>query len=190
MTAKEQLNTVGSQAEAALAAGAKIIAQSQPDATDKEWFYPAMLMTGVNHSMEIMREETFGPVLPVMRYRDIEEALRLTNDLTMALTSSIWRRNLSEGRKIDAKLHSGVTTINDHLYTRGQSGTLWGGWKKSELWRRHSHPGLDERTHAKLVNWDLLSPGRDLSWFPLDERTCTVLLKALRHVTLSLCAHG
>jgi len=132
--------------------------------------------------MEIMREETFGPVLPVMKFRDIEEAIRLANDSTMALTSSVWTRNLSEGRRIAAKLHSGVTTINDHLYTHGQSETPWGGWKESGLGRTHSHLGLDEMTHAKLVNWDFLSPSRNLWWFPFDERTYTALLQALRFV--------
>lgn len=182
MTTKEQLDTVRSQVEAALSAGAKIVAQSQPAGADKGWFYPATLMTDVNHSMEIMREETFGPVLPVMKFRDIEEAIRLANDSTMALTSSVWTRNLAEGRRIAAKLHSGVTTINDHLYTHGQSETPWGGWKESGLGRTHSHLGLDEMTHAKLVNWDFLSPSRNLWWFPFDERTYTALLQALRFV--------
>lgn len=182
MTTPEQLETVRSQVESAVAAGAKIVAQSSPKGSADGWFYPATLLTDVDHSMAIMREETFGPVLPVVKFRDIEEAIRLANDSTMALTSSIWTRNISLGRKIAARLHSGVTTINDHLYTHGQAETPWGGWKESGLGRTHSHIGLEEMTNVKLVNWDVLSSSRNLWWFPFDRQTYSALLQALRSV--------
>ena len=57
-------------------------------------------MTGVDHSMELMREETFGPVVPVMKFKTLDEALELANDSTMALTSSIWTKNVPLGKQI------------------------------------------------------------------------------------------
>jgi len=181
MTTEEQMKTVSKQVDAAVAAGAKIIAQSSVTESDtKGYFYPATLMTHVDHSMEIMREETFGPVVPVMKFSTIEQALELANDSTMALTSSVWTTNLARGKEIACRLHSGVTTINDHLYTHGMSETPWGGWKESGMGRTHSALGLDEMTQAKLVNWDLLPVKRNLWWYPFDQNTYDGMLSALR----------
>jgi succinate-semialdehyde dehydrogenase/glutarate-semialdehyde dehydrogenase len=181
MTTEEQLKTVEKHVNAALAAGARIVAQSRPVRSDeKGYFYPATLMTGVDHSMDLMREETFGPVLPVMKFSTIEEALALANDSTMALTSSIWTRDIGAGRQLAQRLESGVTTINDHLYTHGQSETPWGGWKESGVGRTHSALGLEEMTQAKVVNWDIIPSKRNLWWFPFDKETYDAMLAALR----------
>ncbi len=194
MTTKEQLAVVEGHVKDALKRGARIEAQSKSTNGSKGYFYPATLMTGVDHSMPLMREETFGPVLPVMKFRTIEEALELANDSTMALTSSVWTRNIRAGRRIAARLESGVTTINDHLYTHGQSETPWGGWKESGLGRTHSLLGIEEMTQAKLINWDLIPARRNIWWFPFDHETYDVLLSALRFVfptsPLALAKHG
>ncbi len=182
MTTAEQLATVKTQVGEALKKGAKIIAQSQVVGQAKGWFYPATLLTNVNHEMTLMREETFGPVLPVMKFHDMEEAIRLANDSTMALTSSIFTRNLKLGRKIAQRLESGVTTINDHLYTHGLSETPWGGWKESGIGRTHSALGLHEMTHAKVINWDIVNPRRNLWWYPFNKETYDALLAALHFV--------
>jgi succinate-semialdehyde dehydrogenase/glutarate-semialdehyde dehydrogenase len=180
MTTEEQLETVKRQVDAAVAAGAKIVAQSRPVGDAKGYFYPATLMTGVDHSMELMREETFGPVVPVMKFSTVEEAIRLANDSTMALTSSIWTRDVELGKKIASRLESGVTTVNDHLYTHGQSETPWGGWKDSGLGRTHSALGLEEMTQPKLVNWDLVPSRRNIWWYPFDRGSYESMLATLR----------
>ncbi|HEX7670464.1 MAG TPA: aldehyde dehydrogenase family protein [Polyangiaceae bacterium] len=181
MTTEEQMKTVERQVEAALASGAKIVAQSRAvDGEASGYFYPATLMTDVDHTMELMREETFGPVVPVMKFSTLEEAIRLANDSTMALTSSVWTKNVEFGKEIARKLESGVTTINDHLYTHGQSETPWGGWKDSGLGRTHSALGLEEMTQAKLVNWDIVPAKRNIWWYPFDRGSYDSMLAALR----------
>jgi acyl-CoA reductase-like NAD-dependent aldehyde dehydrogenase len=181
MNTQEQLKTVERQVDAALAAGAKIIAQSKPCGDNaKGYFYPATLMTHVDHTMELMREETFGPVIPVMKFKTLDEAIALANDSTMALTSSIWTKNVGLGKQIASRLESGVTTVNDHLYTHGQSETPWGGWKDSGLGRTHSALGFDEMTQPKLVNWDIMPAKRNIWWYPFDRFTYEGMLAALR----------
>jgi succinate-semialdehyde dehydrogenase/glutarate-semialdehyde dehydrogenase len=181
MTTQEQLKTVERQVDAAVRAGAKIVAQSRPtDPNAKGYFYPATLMTHVDHTMELMREETFGPVVPVMRFKTLEEAITLANDSTMALTSSIWTKNVGLGKQIASRLESGVTTVNDHLYTHGQSETPWGGWKDSGIGRTHSALGFDEMTQPKLVNWDIMPARRNMWWYPFDRPTYDAMLAALR----------
>jgi succinate-semialdehyde dehydrogenase/glutarate-semialdehyde dehydrogenase len=181
MTTQEQLKTVERQVEAAIRAGAKIVAQSKPTREGaKGYFYPATLMTHVDHTMELMREETFGPVVPVMKFKTLEEAITLANDSTMALTSSIWTKDVARGKEIASRLESGVTTVNDHLYTHGQSETPWGGWKDSGLGRTHSALGFDEMTQPKLVNWDIMPAKRNMWWYPFDRPTYDAMLAALR----------
>lgn len=179
MTTEDQLKEVARQLEAAVKDGAEIVAQSRSLGDEKGYFHPATLIKNVNHQMDIMREETFGPVIPVMPFKTEEEAIALANDSSMALTSSVWTQNLSRGRKIAVQLHSGVTTINDHLYTHGQSETPWGGWKESGLGRTHGPLGLDEMTHPKLVNWDILPVKRNLWWFPFNKKTYDSMKDAL-----------
>ena len=181
MTTEEQLRTVERHVDLAVQEGAKIVAQSRPvDGEAKGYFFPATLMTDVNHSMDLMREETFGPVLPVMKFSTVEEAIRLANDSTMALTSSVWTRNLELGKQIARQIESGVTTINDHLYTHGQSETPWGGWKESGIGRTHSALGLEEMTQPKVINWDIVPAKRNIWWFPFDKEAYDAMLAALR----------
>ncbi|MCB1166342.1 MAG: aldehyde dehydrogenase family protein [Leptospiraceae bacterium] len=183
MTTSGQLDIVRRHVATAVEQGAKIVATSASvdrEAETKGYFYPATLVTGVNHSMDLMREETFGPVLPVMKFSTEAEAIELANDSTMALTSSVWTRSGKRGRRIAAALHSGVTTINDHLYTHGQSETPWGGWKESGIGRTHGNYGLLEMTHPKLINYDIMASPRNLWWHPFSRRTYDALLQALR----------
>ncbi|MCP5493910.1 MAG: aldehyde dehydrogenase family protein [Leptospiraceae bacterium] len=182
MTTKDQLQTVMKQVDAALDSGAKIVAQSSPTNNANGYFYPATLMTNVNHSMKIMTEETFGPVLPVMKFKDVEEAIRLANDSNYALTSSVWTKDIKLGKKIATRIEAGVTTINDHLYTHGQSETPWGGWKATGIGRTHSAIGLDEMTQPKVISWDLIHSKRNLWWYPFSKDTYNALLDTLRFV--------
>ncbi|MEN8667952.1 MAG: aldehyde dehydrogenase family protein, partial [Ketobacter sp.] len=180
LTTRGQLNTVEQHMEDALQKGAKIEAQSQPVGPQNGYFHPATLLSGTTNDMLLVNDETFGPVIPVMTFATEEEAVELANESHLALTSSIWTRDLARGKRIAAMLESGVTTINDHLYTHGLSEMPWGGWKHSGLGRTHGHEGLLEMTHAKAINWDILPMKRNLWWYPFDETTYNTLLKAQR----------
>ncbi len=182
MTTKEQWETVDRQVKNALKKGARIIAKSDRGAMVTGSFYPPLLIADVNHSMDLMREETFGPVIPVMKFKTTAEAIQLANDSTMGLTASIWTKNIKLGKKIARDLHAGVITINDHLYTHGQPETPWGGWKNSGIGFTHSRLGLMEMTRPKLVNWDILPSRRNVWWFPYDKETYDRLKATLRFV--------
>lgn len=180
MTTEDQLSTVKRHVNGAVKAGAEIVAQSYPAFRANGYFHPATLMTGVNHDMELMREETFGPVLPVMKFRDADEAVALANDSSMALTASIWTRDIHFAQKLAHRITAGAVTINDHLYTHGMAETPWGGPKESGLGRTHGVLGLEEMTQPRLINWDILPwTKRNLWWYPFSREQYDALLSAL-----------
>lgn len=180
LTTEQQLKTVQNHVDDAVKNGAKILAQSFPQNAENGRYFPASLLTEVDHSMTIMKEETFGPVLCVMKVRDNEEAIAKANDSQYALTSSVWSRDLNKARQVAERLESGVTTINDHIITHAFSETPWGGWKNSGIGRTHGAIGLEEMTHCKVVNWDSLASKRSLFWYPFDQATYNGLKAALQ----------
>lgn len=177
MTTASQRQTVASHLAEAVSAGATIIAQSQGPAHGPGHFHPATLITGVDHTMTLMREETFGPVIPVMAFRSEDEAVKLANDSMMALTASIWTRNTGRGKALANRINGGVVAINDHLYTHGMTDLPWGGPGESGIGRTHGPEGLKEMSKTKVVNWDWLRAKRNVWWYPQDARS----YQAIRH---------
>ena len=182
LTTENQLRTVQQHLEDALAKGATIRAQSQPVGEQQGFFHPATLLTDVTDDMLTMQDETFGPLIAVMRVHDTEEAIARANDSHLALTSSVWTGNNKRGQAIAERLQTGVTTINDHLYTHGLSQAPWGGWKHSGIGRTHGPEGLLEMTNIKVINWDLLPAKRNLWWYPFDQSVFNALKDALHFV--------
>ncbi|MDX1695619.1 MAG: aldehyde dehydrogenase family protein [Ketobacteraceae bacterium] len=180
LTTRGQLNTVEQHVEDALNKGARIVAQSRPVGEQNGFFYPATLMVDTTDDMLLVQDETFGPVIPVMKFSHVEEAIAKANQSHLALTSSVWSKDVTRARAIAEKLESGVTTINDHLYTHGLSEMPWGGWKHSGLGRTHGPEGLMEMTHVKAINWDILPAKRNLWWYPFNENSYKGLLNAQR----------
>jgi len=183
LTTAGQLRTVQQHVEDALAKGARIEAQSRPVGNvENGFFFPATLLTQVTDDMLTLCEETFGPLIAVQRVANEEEAIRKANDSNLALTSSVWTKDNKRGRAIAARLQTGVTTVNDHLYSHGLSETPWGGWKESGIGRTHGPEGLEEMTQAKVVNWDILPSKRNIFWYPFDEATYNGIKNALLFV--------
>jgi acyl-CoA reductase-like NAD-dependent aldehyde dehydrogenase len=167
MTTDRQVSAVKAQVQAALKAGAVIHAQSEPVAGQTGYFMPAMVLTQVNHSMDIMRLETFGPVLGVMAVADMDEAVRLANDSDLGLTASVWTAKHKTGERLGRRIKAGVVTVNDHLMSHGLAETPWGGFKQSGIGRTHGALGMAEMTQTQCLVHDIL-PGvkRDLWWHP------------------------
>ena len=122
----------------------------------------------VNHSMRIMREEIFGPVVPVVVVANEEEAIELANDSDFGLGASVWTRDRPKGERIAHRIESGMVWINDHAYSHAAIQAPWGGVKDSGLGRAHSKFGFYECVDVKLVSWE---PGRTRNfwWQPYDE---------------------
>ena len=171
MTSRDQMETVREHIEDALKKGAKIVAQSGCPQTDSPGnFLPATLIADVNHDMLVMKEETFGPVLALMKVRDMEEAIAFANDSLYGLTGSVWSKKSRKAERIARKIRAGVVTINDHLVSHGMPETPWGGVKASGFGRTHGRIGFNEMTQPQVVVHDLLGfAKKNLWWRPYSE---------------------
>lgn len=180
ITTKGQYDTIMAQVDEAVAKGAKIVAQSKPVGDcSKGLFIPATVMTGCTPDMRIISEETFGPILPVIPYDDEEEAIRMCNNCSLALTSSVFSRNAKHAWAVAQRLESGVVTVNDHLYSHGMTESPWGGWKESGIGRTHGYLGLKEMCNVKCINVETLPTSiahRCMQWYPFSRETYDTFL--------------
>ena len=120
--------------------------------------------------MKVMREETFGPVLPLMTFEDEDEAVRLANDSVFGLTASVWSKNFRRGRRLAERIEAGTVMVNEVLYTHGIAQTPWGGVKESGLGRTHGRAGLLELVQPQHVHVNRVGILRDLWWFNYTPR--------------------
>ena len=184
MISREQFDVVSQLVDDAVASGAELRCGGpapSPAGMEGGVFYAPTVLTGVTHEMRIMREEIFGPVLPIIVVDSEDEALRLANDSEFGLGASVWTSDRGKGERIARELESGMVWINDHMFSHGACQCSWGGVKESGLGRTHSKFGLYECVNVKLRVWEP-SAIRNPWWHPYDE----TLGKALRQTATIL----
>jgi acyl-CoA reductase-like NAD-dependent aldehyde dehydrogenase len=169
MVSREQFEVVRELVEDAVAAGASLECGGPVEVPGLRGdFYAPAVLTGVTHDMRIMREEIFGPVLPIVTVDSEQEAIALANDSDFGLGASVWTRDRPKGERIARELRAGMVWINDHMYSHGACQCSWGGVKQSGLGRAHSKFGFYECVNVKLVVWEP-SRARDFWWHPYDH---------------------
>ena len=131
-------------------------------------FIAPVVLTGVTHEMRIMKEEIFGPVLPIMVVDSEQEALDLANDSDFGLGASVWTKDRQRGERIAGRIESGMVWINDHMFTHGACQCAWGGVKDSGLGHSHSKFGFYECVDIKLVTYEA-GLARNFWWHPYDQ---------------------
>jgi succinate-semialdehyde dehydrogenase/glutarate-semialdehyde dehydrogenase len=167
MTMERQRRTVEEHVADAVAKGARVLTGGRaPEGPG--FFFPPTVLAGVDHTMRVMREETFGPVLPIMVVPSLEEAIRLANDSEYGLTASAWTRDPETARRLERELQAGVVTVNDCVYSYAEATAPWGGFKHSGIGRTHGLPGLREMVQVKYVAREF-GAGPNLWWYPYDQ---------------------
>jgi len=182
MTTSRQMDAVRAHIKDALKKGARIFAESQPPQGTVGQFLPCMVLVDVNHDMDVMKDETFGPVLGVMQVSSIDEAVRLANDSYLGLTASVWSRNNKKALAIGRKIKSGAITINDHLMSHGLAETPWGGFKQSGIGRTHGDIGFAEMTQPQVLVNEILPFARKNFWWHPFSRNIYEGLKGVAYV--------
>lgn len=144
---EEQLETVSAHIADAVGKGARVVLGGKRIPGPGYFFEPTVL-TRVNHTMEVMMKETFGPVVAIQPYRDLEEAIALANDNSYGLTASVWTRDSERGKEIARRLHTGCAGVN-HL-CRSHPAAPWGGVRMSGVGRTLGKYGF--RTFSEIRN--------------------------------------
>lgn len=165
MTSEQQLRTVERHVHEATARGAIALTGGARVAGAAGLFFEPTVLTNVSHEMDVMREETFGPVLPIMTFKTDDDAVRLANDSVYGLTASVWTSNLSRGKRIAERIDAGTVMVNEALYTHGVAQTPWGGVKQSGFGRTHGRAGLLELVNAQHIHVNHFWFIPDLWWF-------------------------
>lgn len=180
MTFPRQLEIVERHVADAVAKGAKVLTGGKRRTDLKGLFFEPTVLVDVTHDMQIMRDETFGPVLPIMKVRDEDEAVRLANDSVYGLSSSVWTRDEARGRKIaEDGLHAGCSVVNDCLVNFALAGLPFGGVKESGIGRTHGEEGLKEFSKIKSVVVDRLGAKNEPLWYPYHPKAYGLLRKGL-----------
>lgn len=141
---------------------------SSPNSLSDRWFPPTVLVD-VNQSMRVMREETFGPILPVVKVDSADDAIRQANSSQFGLSASIWTRNRKLAQKLAQRLESGSAMINDASSVVGIPDVPYGGAKSSGIGRMHGEAGLQEFVRHQTIVDDRFSAWRQPWWFPYGE---------------------
>jgi betaine-aldehyde dehydrogenase len=126
-------------------------------------YYEPTVLVNVDHSMKIMTEETFGPAIPLMTYRDFEEAIRLTNDSIYGLGACLYTGDAKKAKLFFEEVKAGTIWINDPL-TDNYAGPF-GGMKYTGGARELGEEGLDEFRETKHVHWDIEGKPKEW-WYP------------------------
>ena len=180
MTFPPQIDTVERHVADALEHGARALTGGRRlEGRDGLWYEPTVLVD-VDHDMAVMRDETFGPVLPIMAVSGPDQALALANDSSYGLNSSVWTGDPDQGAALAAGLEAGNVCVNDVIVSYGVPALPFGGVKESGIGRVHGPEGLHEFSQVKSVLTDRFGLPRELWWFPSPKPLGPIGARLLR----------
>lgn len=183
MTNERQLRIVENHIHDAVEQGATIETGGHRVENRKGWFHQPTVVTNVDHSMEIMREETFGPVLPIMTFKTDDEAVRLANDSIYGLTAAVFTSDMARGRRLAERIDAGTVMINEVVYTHAIAQTPWGGVKQSGYGRTHGRLGLLELVTPQHIHVNRVPWVPDVWWFRYTAQAANLFREFARRFT-------
>jgi acyl-CoA reductase-like NAD-dependent aldehyde dehydrogenase len=186
MTSEAQLEKVTAQVEAAVASGAKVLTGGRRDPVKRGYYYEPTVLIDVTHSMNIMTEETFGPIIPIMKVDNAEAALSLANDSRYGLGGSIFSRDQTTALHLAERLQSGAVCVNDSLVNFIIPEASMGGRKDSGFGYRHGAEGIRKFCHQKTIVVDRFGLKEEFPWYPATTKKT----RQVRHLLNLLCHTG
>jgi succinate-semialdehyde dehydrogenase/glutarate-semialdehyde dehydrogenase len=161
-----QLEIVERQMADAVAKGARVLAGGRRNPALRGLYYEPTVVAGVTHDMLLMREETFGPVLPIVRVRDDDEAVRMANDCDYGLGANVWTRDPARAAALARRIDSGSVCVNDMTMTFGVPEAPFGGRKSSGVGQVNGDAGLRAWTWPTPILTDRMGGKQSLSHYP------------------------
>lgn len=170
ITDPRQIQIIDDHLKDALDKGARVLCGGKEQGA----FYKPMVMVDVDHSMKLMQDETFGPIMPIMKVRDEEEAIRLANDSTFGLSASVYSQNQERAKRVADRIEASSIIINDSIAQFAMPMLPFGGVKDSGVGTTHGREGLLEftRPHSYAIGgkppkWDIATIMRELGNYDL-----------------------
>jgi acyl-CoA reductase-like NAD-dependent aldehyde dehydrogenase len=167
MTSPNQRAIVEAQVEDAIAKGAKAATGGKRVEGPGDYFEPTVLVD-VDHSMTVMRDETFGPVVAVMKVRDSEEALRFANDTRYGLAASVFGEK-QRAERVGRRIEAGAVNVNDVIVNYVLMDVPMGGWKESGIGFRHGEYGIKKYCRPESVIVARFGGKREPTWYPYTK---------------------
>ncbi len=164
MIRPQQVQRMQALLDDAVTFGAKILCGGHPRPDLGPHFFEPTVISGVDQSMKLFQEETFGPILAIQIVQNAEEAIARCNDSDFALSASVFTSNSARGQAIARRLKAGAVMINDAISYFGISEAPHGGCKHSGWGRTHGKAGLLEMVQPKYIAIDHL-PNREKPWW-------------------------
>jgi acyl-CoA reductase-like NAD-dependent aldehyde dehydrogenase len=174
MISLRQLEKVEEQLRDAVQKGARIVRGGHRREDLGENFFEPTVVTNVDHSMALMHEETFGPVIAIQSVRSTDDAVALANDSTFGLSASVWTGDARRGHAIASRIHAGSVMVNDVASYYGVCEAPHGGRRASGWGRAHSRLGLREMVQVKYVDVDRLPRTPKAWWYGYNEELTAV----------------
>jgi acyl-CoA reductase-like NAD-dependent aldehyde dehydrogenase len=186
MTSEEQLKKVTAQIDEAVARGAKVLTGGRRRSDLPGFYYEPTVLVDVDHSMKVMSEETFGPVIPLVKVNDAAEALRMANDSRYGLSGSIFSGDRAKAVALAEGMQIGSVCINDSLVSFIVADAPMGGRKESGFGYRHGAEGIRKFCHQKTIVADKFGLKEEFPWYPATAKKA----HQARHLLNLLCHTG
>ncbi|WP_040839999.1 aldehyde dehydrogenase family protein [Nocardia brevicatena] len=174
-----QLDIVGRHVEDAKAKGATILLGGEPD-TEQGVFFEPTVVVDVTHDMDLMQEETFGPVVAIMRVADEDEAIRMANDCRYGLSGSVFTKDTAKAIRIAKQLKTGSVVHNDASVIYGVPEAPFGGRKDSGLGQVNGREALRGYTHPQPILLDRWKQKKEQIWYPYGADTVKTMEKTIQ----------
>jgi acyl-CoA reductase-like NAD-dependent aldehyde dehydrogenase len=177
-----QLEVIERHVADAVARGATVVCGGRRNAEAGELFYEPTVLIDVTHDMLVMQEETFGPVLAVVRVSDDEQAIRMANDSSYGLSGTVWSKDEARAVAIARRLETGSVCINESSITYGACEAPFGGRKASGVGQVNGETGLRGYCHALPIVIDRFGARSEHVWYPYTAEKELLLQKIIRWV--------
>lgn len=179
MATEAQTQIVERHVEDAVAKGARVLTGGKR--SDIGLFFPATVLVDVDHTMDCVREETFGPLLPVIRVESEQEAIDLANDSPYGLAGSVWTSSAARGRRVGCRIETGGMNINNVMTNVFQFPLPMGGWKQSGLGHRFGGPnGVRKYMRQQAFVSERLPLKNEMHWYPYTPAKGAMVERMLR----------
>jgi acyl-CoA reductase-like NAD-dependent aldehyde dehydrogenase len=175
MTMPRQLEIIERQVQDAVAKGARVLAGGRRNPSLRGQFWEPTVLVDVTHDMAIAREETFGPVMTIVRVRDEDEAIRLANDCAYGLGSSLFTKSRARAERMARRISAGMTVVNDYGLAYMMQSAPFGGVRISGFGRINGKEGLRACCNEKTVVTDRFPIHQGISFYPIKTATFPLL---------------